>query len=264
MKKVIFIICGLFVANLVYSQKEISIKKGESKTLSARGGSGKIVKWYSGSCGGTLVGEGEKIKVTPSKTTTYYGRWEDGNKFSDCQRITIVVTNEQLPIIPTPSTSIDPIAVGETLQLNLADQFTTDELITWESSNPDVATVDSEGIVTAKSKGTSKIVATNQGGGELAVWNITIEKTITTPPVRRGELDLKYAIWIGEVKNGKPDGVGMLKFKAEHRIDMRDPLQRIAKAGETVTGCIFTDGHLQQGTWNKSDGNVELINLGGE
>jgi len=115
MKKIIFIICWLFVANLVYSQEKITIKKGESKTLSVQGGSGKIVKWYSGSCGGALVGEGEKITITPSETTTYYGRWEDGHKFSDCQIITIVVTDEPPPIIPTPtpSTSIDPIVLGE-------------------------------------------------------------------------------------------------------------------------------------------------------
>ncbi|MCB0620794.1 MAG: hypothetical protein KDC41_19265, partial [Saprospiraceae bacterium] len=34
--------------------------------------------WYSGSCGGTLVGIGEEIYVSPSVTTTYYARGQGG------------------------------------------------------------------------------------------------------------------------------------------------------------------------------------------
>jgi hypothetical protein len=107
MKRAVFIICLLFVVNLGYSQEEITIKKGESKTLSSHGGSGKIVKWYSGSCGGTLVGTGEKITITPTKTTTYYGRWEKGEKVSDCQMVTIIVAEEPEPVAPI----IDTISI---------------------------------------------------------------------------------------------------------------------------------------------------------
>ncbi|MGL6282723.1 MAG: immunoglobulin domain-containing protein, partial [Microcoleaceae cyanobacterium] len=35
-------------------------------------------KWYSGSCGGTLVGTGSTITVSPTNTTTYYVRGEGG------------------------------------------------------------------------------------------------------------------------------------------------------------------------------------------
>ncbi len=35
-------------------------------------------KWYTGSCGGTLVGTGTSLSVTPSATTTYYVRGEGG------------------------------------------------------------------------------------------------------------------------------------------------------------------------------------------
>lgn len=51
-----------------------SITSGQSSTLSATADAGCTVDWYTGSCGGTLVGSGTSLVVTPSSTTTYYPR----------------------------------------------------------------------------------------------------------------------------------------------------------------------------------------------
>jgi hypothetical protein len=51
-----------------------SISVGASSTLTASVTAGCVVDWYSGSCGGTLVGTGTSLVVTPSVTTTYYPR----------------------------------------------------------------------------------------------------------------------------------------------------------------------------------------------
>ncbi len=46
-------------------------------TLSAPDGSGDILKWYSGSCGGTFVGTGTPLTISsPTVSTTYFARWE--------------------------------------------------------------------------------------------------------------------------------------------------------------------------------------------
>ena len=68
-----------------------TINSGESTTLSYSGGSGNVFRWYTGSCGGTLVGENNNLRVAPTVTTTYYGRWENGNEVSECQKITVTV-----------------------------------------------------------------------------------------------------------------------------------------------------------------------------
>jgi hypothetical protein len=81
-----------------------TISSGESATLSYSGGSGNTFKWYSGSCGGTLVGEGNNLKVTPTETTTYYGRWEDGDKVSACQTITVTVKENSVSSSSSGST----------------------------------------------------------------------------------------------------------------------------------------------------------------
>jgi hypothetical protein len=51
--------------------------------------------WYSGSCGGTLVGTGTSIIVSPATTTTYYARGEGGCVTpGSCGSITISVNQE--------------------------------------------------------------------------------------------------------------------------------------------------------------------------
>ena len=54
------------------------ICNGTSTSLSATGAVGTVY-WYSGSCGGTLVGTGNPLSVSPSSTTTYYAR-----NFNNC------------------------------------------------------------------------------------------------------------------------------------------------------------------------------------
>lgn len=74
--------------------------------------------------------------------------------------------------------------------------------------------------------------------------------------------DLGYAVWVGKVKDGKPNDVqGTLTFKSSHVIDSRDDKERVASPGDKVIGT-FENGHLTQGRWYKSDGNVESIILG--
>ncbi len=49
-------------------------------------------KWYSGSCGGTLVGTGPTITVNPAVTTNYFVRAEGSCNTTNCVSITIYVS----------------------------------------------------------------------------------------------------------------------------------------------------------------------------
>ncbi|MEP6675969.1 MAG: T9SS type A sorting domain-containing protein [Ferruginibacter sp.] len=58
-----------------------TVSSGNPSTLAVTAGalnSATAWKWYSGSCGGTLVGTGTSIVVNPTVTTTYYVRAEGG------------------------------------------------------------------------------------------------------------------------------------------------------------------------------------------
>jgi hypothetical protein len=59
-------------------------------------GPGIVIDWFTGSCGGTLIGTGNPFNVTPAATTTYYARarsTSDGETSIACA--SVVVTVEQ-------------------------------------------------------------------------------------------------------------------------------------------------------------------------
>lgn len=64
-----------------------------SITLTADG-SGPTLEWFTGSCGGTLVGTGTPLIITPpTTTTTYYARWNALNScYSSCESVEVTVT----------------------------------------------------------------------------------------------------------------------------------------------------------------------------
>ncbi len=73
-----------------------SLCSGGSATLSANGGSlGTAAnwQWYTGSCGGTLVGSGASISVSPSSTTVYYLRAEGTCGNTGCVSTTVTVNS---------------------------------------------------------------------------------------------------------------------------------------------------------------------------
>ena len=66
------------------------------------------------------------------------------------------------------------------------------------------------------------------------------------PEPKVEKLDLGYALWEGFVKNKKPHGQGVMKFKQSHLIDSRDINARIAEPGDYITGEYY-EGHLVMG-----------------
>jgi len=105
------------VAPTSVTASSTTICNGESTTLSYSGGSGTTFRWMTGSCGGTSVGTGNNLSVSPTATTTYYGRWENSCGNSSCQSVTITVN--PLPTAPTSvSASPNPITLGNSTTLS--------------------------------------------------------------------------------------------------------------------------------------------------
>jgi hypothetical protein len=84
-------------------------------TLTANGGTlgaGASYKWYSGTCGGILLGTGATLSnVTLNTTTTYFVRIEGTCNTTACQSITVNVAPQPVvEISVAPSTGITPAA----------------------------------------------------------------------------------------------------------------------------------------------------------
>ncbi|MCB9333940.1 MAG: SprB repeat-containing protein [Lewinellaceae bacterium] len=85
------------------------------------GGDYESIVWYTGSCGGTQVGTGNGLSVSPVTTTTYFGRYENGspcNYATTC--VTAVVTVEADPIAPVIAKSPNLAAVCEGTTLTVS------------------------------------------------------------------------------------------------------------------------------------------------
>ena len=89
----------------------------------------------------------------------------------------------------------------------------------------------------------------------------TSTHAVATIPKTGASLDLGYAEWTGKVVKGKPDGYGTMVFKKKHLIDSNDPDKNEAEAGDRIEGS-YNNGHLEQGTWYKSNGDSELLLIG--
>ncbi|HKR05476.1 MAG TPA: T9SS type A sorting domain-containing protein [Bacteroidia bacterium] len=119
-----------------------TICAGESTTLTQYGGilaAGGSYKWYSGSCGGTLVGTGSSISVSPNTTTTYYVRGEAPCGNSTCKSITITVINAA--VIPSGNiTNCGGQVTLSTPYLPFYGNFTTYQ---WKKNGVDIPNANS-------------------------------------------------------------------------------------------------------------------------
>ena len=65
-------------------------------------GAGLTTDWYTGSCGGTLIGTGNSITVTPAVTTTYYARTR--NMATGC--VSALCAHVSVAVVETPTITL--------------------------------------------------------------------------------------------------------------------------------------------------------------
>ena len=94
--------------------------EGISTTLTVNGGTlgvGAVYNWYSGSCGGTFIGAGASVTVTPSSTTTYFVRAEGTCNTTSCASVTVIVNS--VPV-GTASPASQTVCSGDSTSIILS------------------------------------------------------------------------------------------------------------------------------------------------
>lgn len=111
----------------------------------------------------------------------------------------------EIQTIPVESITVDPtnltLTMTETetatLTAKVLPEDATNPTVTWSSSNPDVATVDGEGHVTAVAAGTATITVTTTDGGKTATCTVTVKEKVY--PVETVTLDKEaLVLFVGE------------------------------------------------------------------
>ena len=173
------------VAQVVIGPETASLTVGETQQFSATlldddGGSiplaGRTLFWDSSNDNVALVSSSGRVTGRAPGTARIIVASEGK---ADTATVTVVA-------VPVSSVSVTPpsasITVGETVDFNAQPRDAegnalTGRAVTWASSNTDVATVNGNGLVTARGVGTATIAATSEGQSGSATL------TVTAPPV---------------------------------------------------------------------------------
>jgi len=173
------------------------ICQGATTKLHLHGGSGNSIKWYTGSCGGTYVGTGDELQVSPTTTTVYYGRYESGFCYSNCLAVTVTVyTAVQAP----NSATATPDALCEGLTVTLSAEGGGGGILKWydgDCGGTIVATGNDQ--VVTPTVGTHQYYARYQNGECLSnCVTTTIVIVYEEPVAPTGATADDYSICVGE------------------------------------------------------------------
>ncbi len=138
--------------------------------------SNKNVTWTSSDTSVVTVSSSGQLYGKKAGTATVYCVSKDGG-FTDSCFVRVYIPATGITMSKT-SASIW-CGASYTLKATLAPTNATYKTIKWTSSNTKVATVDQNGVVTAKAGGTAVITAASAEGGYKATCTITVKEKVT-------------------------------------------------------------------------------------
>ena len=152
------------------SQTTANINKGETLQLTATvtpsNANNKTVTWTSSNTTIATVSNTGLVTAKAVGNATITATTADGSSLSASCQVTVNQPATGISINKTSAT----INNGETLQLTatVSPSNASNKSVTWTSSNTSVATVNSNGLVTAKGRGSATITATTTDGTNLS------------------------------------------------------------------------------------------------
>ena len=167
--------------------------------------------------------------TTHSKGETITGFWYIAGNRIDFSYI--VGSSNERPNTAVTSVTLDKtscdLLVDETIQLvaTVNPGIAANKNVTWTSSNNNVATVDANGLVTAKSAGTTIITVTTADGGKTATCTINVVAALT---------DAIYHANAYFVENGRYVGVNYTITRTPER-----KLRYEVKVNAEVVGLVM-------------------------
>lgn len=136
------------------------------------------VMWKSFNEAAAIVDENGLVTAAANGTAIIAVTTRDGGYVALCE-VTVAIPE---PVIQVTGISLEPETallkgLGNKLSLNavVMPENATDKTVTYRSSNPDAATVDEKGVVTAAGEGETVITAATNDGGFEAVCKVKVE-----------------------------------------------------------------------------------------
>ena len=174
------------VSGVVVSDANIILYIGELHTLTATvdpdDATNTAVEWESSDPNVATVDQNGKVTARVVGTATITATAKDGSGVSDSCDVTVYTKITKITIRDEAGNEVNnlELAIGNTKKLTYTTRPNdpVGNSVVWSSDNPDVATVDQNGEVTARAAGTAKIIAKPKlgeyGGGEYPYCTITV------------------------------------------------------------------------------------------
>jgi uncharacterized protein YjdB len=227
---------AIAVTGVELDKNELDIIEGADETLTATvkpdNATNKNVTWKSSDETVATISENGKVTAVSAGEATITVTTEEGGKTADCKVTVkanvIAVTSVEL----NKNTLVLNEGADETLTATVKPDNATNKNVTWKSSDESVATVNSDGKVTAISAGEATITVTTEDGGKTADCKVTVEANVIA--VTSVELN-KNTLVLNE------------------------------GADETLTATVKPDNATNKNvTWKSSDESIATVNSDGK
>ena len=168
------------VTEVTLDRTELTLTEGETETLTATvkpdNADNRKVTWSSDKTEIATVDGAGKVTAVKAGEAVVTVTTEDGGKTATC-KVTV-----KAKVVPVTGVDVKPWSVtiganGTTkLTCTVAPSNATNRNVRWESDNPSVATVDSDGNVRAVSAGVAKVSAVTEDGGFRSGCTVTVKE----------------------------------------------------------------------------------------
>ena len=196
------------VTGVSINMSSLSLKVGESATLTTTiapaNATNKGVTWSTSMSSVATVTSDGVVTAKAAGTAVITAKTDDGGKTATCN-VTVTYTPDPGGEVSVTQVTISPtsvnMSVGDTKQFSVKidPANATNQEVSWSSSDPSVASIDSKGLVTAKAEGKATITVTANDGGVSSKATVTVNnKTVPVTGVSVSPASLSMEI--GESK----------------------------------------------------------------
>ena len=170
------------VSSVTLDKETLTLKIGETYSLTAtvlpENAANKRVSWSSSNTSVATVDPNGKVSAISVGSSIITVTTEDGGKKATCS---VYVNPIPVTGVSLNKTSMTLLIGGtEKLTATVSPSNATNKNVTWSSSNTDVATVDSNGNLSAISVGTAIITVKTEDGGKTATCSVTVNPIAVT------------------------------------------------------------------------------------
>ena len=168
------------VTEVTLDRAELTLTEGETETLTATvrpdNADNRKVTWSSDKTEVATVDGAGRVTAVKAGEAVVTVMTEDGGKTASC-KVTV-----KAKVVPVTGVDVKPWSVtiganGTTkLTCTVAPSNATNRNVRWESDNPSVATVDSDGNVRAVSAGVAKVGVVTEDGGFRSGCTVTVKE----------------------------------------------------------------------------------------